>query len=342
MAPPVSILLPVHNGGNTLKECIESISLQSWEDFEVIAVDDGSTDSTPTLLKEWASIDRRVRPLTMERGGIVKALNFGLEACRGRFVARMDADDTMNPERLTLQMEHFGSKGDVDILGTLVTLWGDSPVSLGVKRYEEWTNSLVTHEEITSDIFRESPIVHPTFFLERKLYNELGGYRETPWPEDYDLLQRANGRGKRFGKVPRSLLCWRDSPTRLVRTDRRCSRDFMFRGKIHFLLERKPSLRDSGAVIVGTGSSGRKVAGALEEEGAFVFAFVDNKSGPPGRRVRGTRAYGFEGPIPAHFWGSLEGVPILLCIENSGGQDMIKESLEESILAQGHDYFVMI
>ncbi len=342
MAPDVSILLPVHNGEDTLEACLLSISLQTWEDFEVIIVDDGSTDRTPRILTEWARRDGRIRPLTMERGGVVKALNYGLAACRGSYVARMDADDTMHPERLTWQVRHFESEEDVDILGSLVTIWGDLPLSAGVKRYEKWTNSLVTHEEITGDIFVESPIVHPTFFLERTLYEELGGYRDTPWPEDYDLLQRAYTRGKRFGKVPRTLLWWRDSPTRLVRTDRRCSREFMFRGKVHFLLQKEPSLRAKGSVIVGTGSSGRKVARSLKEEGVWVGAFVDDKTGPPGRTVMGARAYGFKGPIPATFWESLEGLPILLCIENRGERDKITGSLHEFGLTRGRDYFVMI
>jgi len=98
--PAVSVLLPCYNVAGTLSEALDSLVSQTFADFEVIAVDDGSSDMTAAILEEWASRDSRFRLLSQLHGGIIPALNAGLAVCRVPYVARMDADDRCQPERL--------------------------------------------------------------------------------------------------------------------------------------------------------------------------------------------------------------------------------------------------
>ena len=102
-APLVSVLMPVRNDARTLPECLTDLAAQTLRDWELVVVDDGSTDDSPALLKSWADRDARLRIFTTPPQGIVPALNTGLAECRGRFIARMDADDRMRPERLERQ-----------------------------------------------------------------------------------------------------------------------------------------------------------------------------------------------------------------------------------------------
>ena len=99
-APPaISVLMPVHNGELTLAEAIQSILAQTFRDFELIAVDDGSTDSSPTILRKFAARDGRIRVISRPNTGIAGALNDAIELATGEFVARMDADDVSMPNR---------------------------------------------------------------------------------------------------------------------------------------------------------------------------------------------------------------------------------------------------
>ncbi|HBI28684.1 MAG TPA: glycosyl transferase family 2, partial [Deltaproteobacteria bacterium] len=102
-APLVSVLMPVRNDARILPECLTDLAAQTLRDWELVVVDDGSTDDSPALLKSWADRDARLRIFTTPPQGIVPALNTGLAECRGRFIARMDADDRMRPERLERQ-----------------------------------------------------------------------------------------------------------------------------------------------------------------------------------------------------------------------------------------------
>lgn len=92
-APDVSVLLPCYNAAETLAECLNSLAEQTYEDFEVVCVDDGSTDRTPELLADWCAKDPRFIQLPIEHGGVIEAANAGLARCRGEIIVRMDADD---------------------------------------------------------------------------------------------------------------------------------------------------------------------------------------------------------------------------------------------------------
>ena len=121
--PSVSILLPVYNAAKTLDETLHSIAAQSMASFEVVAVDDGSTDDSSEILKAWAKRDKRFKPIFSEHHGIVEAPNRGLRYCRGSYVARMDADDRMHVDRLKKQADLLDASPGVSVVTCLVEMF---------------------------------------------------------------------------------------------------------------------------------------------------------------------------------------------------------------------------
>src|SRR5688572_5358734 len=116
-APPVSVVLPVYNGQQYIHEAVSSIQNQSFQDFEFLIVDDGSTDDTPAILQEFARRDDRIRLYHQENSGLISSLNRMCRVARGLYIARMDADDISLPNRLRRQIDYLDSHSDVGIVG---------------------------------------------------------------------------------------------------------------------------------------------------------------------------------------------------------------------------------
>lgn len=273
-SPPVSVLLPVRDGEEHLPEAIASIEEQSFADFEVVAVDDGSTDSTYEILSAWASRDVRVHVLEAEPTGIVGALERARADAKGGYLARMDADDISEPNRFQAQFDLLEARQDLAIVGCGVEYFPRDSVRDGALRYEAWMNTPITPHDIEREIFVECPLAHPAFFMRASAVAEVGGYRDLGWPEDYDLVLRLWRAGGGLGKVPELLLRWREGPNRLSRTDPRYSPDAFRRCRVHHLVRSFPSL-SGGVVIWGAGPVGKSLSRALAEEGVPVRAFAE-------------------------------------------------------------------
>ena len=140
--PEVSILMPCFNVMKTVDETITSLLEQTFHRFELVAVDDGSTDGTLVRLNRWVESDARVRVLPVEHGGIIPALNAGLDVCRAPLVARMDADDRAHPDRLAKQKAHLDAHPETALVGTLVEGFPTGSVREGFKIYIDWLNHL--------------------------------------------------------------------------------------------------------------------------------------------------------------------------------------------------------
>ncbi len=286
MTPRLSVLLPVRNGVPRLEAALQSLASQTFTDFEVLAVDDGSTDATPEILARWADREPRIRVLRQEPRGIVGALERARSAARGRLLARMDADDEALPERLERQVELLDAHPEIVACGTGVEHAPREGLTDGALRYEAWINGLVTPEEIERDLFVECPLPHPTFLLRADAVAAVGGYRDEGWPEDYDLLFRLREAGGRLGKVDEVLLRWWDEPDRLSRTHPAYSLDAFRRCKVHFL-RRTLLVGRSGAVLWGAGPTGKAFSRVLREAGVRLVAWIDVDPGKVGQEIHG-------------------------------------------------------
>jgi GT2 family glycosyltransferase len=289
--PPLSVLLPVRDGGVHLDEAIDSLEQQSFGEFEVLAVDDGSTDDSLEKLRAWASRDARVTVIEQAAQGIVAALEAGRALARGRYLARMDADDVSAPTRFARQYEWMESRSELSLCGCRVEYFPREHVRGGALWYEAWINSTSTREEVAREIFVECPIAHPTFFMRAEAVAAVGGYQERGWPEDYDLVFRLWRAGGGLGVVPEKLLSWREGEGRLSRTDPRYSPNAFRRCKAHYLLEAFPRLAE-GALIWGAGPVGKALARELVERGAKLSAFAEVNPRKIGQQIYGAPVLG--------------------------------------------------
>ncbi len=320
-APPLSVILPVRNGVQFLEEALASLEGQTFPDFQVLAVDDGSTDGTREILREAAGRDRRFQVLTQEPKGIVAALELARSRARGRYLARMDADDLALPGRFRRQMDLMTTDRRIVACGTGVTYFPPEKVREGARRYETWINGLTSHEAMEGDLFVECPLPHPTLLLRAEAVEVAGGYRNLGWPEDYDLVFRLWEGGGRLAKVPEVLLRWREGEGRLSRTHGAYSEESFRRCKVHFL-RRFHLWEGKGLVVWGAGPVGKAFARELLRQGGTLVAFVDLDPRKVGQRVHGVPV------IPPEDVDRVRGSFCVAAVGQEGVRQEIREALE--------------
>jgi glycosyltransferase involved in cell wall biosynthesis len=332
--PLISVLLPVRDAGAFLDQCMASIGRQTLEDFEVVAVDDGSTDGSGEVLDEWAAGDPRVRVVHREQEGLVATLNAGLELCRAPFVARMDADDISHPRRFELQIAEMEDLPWVGVVSCLVRHFPWHGVGEGYRIYEGWLNSLSTPEAIGRERFVESPVAHPSVLVRRQAYDLVGGYHDTEWAEDYDLWLRLLEARVSVSKVDRYLYFWREHTERLTRVDGRYSVENFLRCKAKYLLS-GPLAGCRRVVVWGAGQTGRRLSKHLLRGGAPIEAFVDIDPEKIGGTLR-------EKPIIdpddlSMLMGS--DTIILAAVGSRGARELIRRRLNAVGLREGREYW---
>ncbi len=324
----VQVLMPVRDAARSVERAARSILGQSFEDLTLVAVDDGSADETPLILERLAEEDRRVVALRRPRGGLVPALNHGLEHCPGPFVARMDGDDWSTPDRLARQLELLAC--GFDLVGTRVRIVDGGE---GFERYARWQNALLDHDTITREIFVESPLAHPSLMFRRALLDTLGGYADPTWPEDYDLLLRAYAQGARFGKTRECLLDWYDHPTRASRVQERYRERAFVECKAHYMHRLLFAKSQRRCVLWGAGKVGKWLGSGLLARGVEIERYVDIDRRKIGRTRRG---------IPVTSPDDLRPDPnrvLVAAVGAAGARPLIRARAEELGFREGSDFF---
>lgn len=208
-APAVSILMGVYNADRYLGEVIDSLLGQTWLDFEMIVVDDGSTDRSPEILEEYAKRDSRIRILTQQNQGVGRAVNRALELARGKYIARADADDYSYPQRLEKQVAFMEANPGVVAAGARVMLVDPLGIPIGPHPMAS------SHEVIEAELLKGngSAVCQPSVMLRRDALLRVGGY-DPKWrvTEDLDLFLRLAEIGK-LENMPEILVNWRQHLT---------------------------------------------------------------------------------------------------------------------------------
>jgi len=334
--PSVSVLLPCYNAARTLAEALDSLACQTLRDFEIVCVEDGSTDETRELLSAWQERDSRLKVFYQPHAGIITALNAGLQVCSAPIVARMDADDRAYPERLRLQAAYLDCHPEVDVVSCRVAGFPDGELREGFRIYIEWLNGLLSDEQIRREIFVESPLPHPSVAFRRDAVLRAGGYEEHGWAEDYDLWLRLYLAGCHFAKLPDFLLDWREHPARLTRSDGRYSLENFLRLKAFYLL--RGPLRGRDALILwGAGMVGRRLGKQLLRLGAPLTAYIDIDPRKIGSRRHGKPILAPEG-LP-DCWRSCQNPVLLAAVGARGARQLIRMRLEALGLREGQDWW---
>ncbi len=275
----ISVVLPARNAAACLPAALESLAAQTFTDFEVLAVNDGSDDggATRAAITAQTARDARFRLVDQPHGGIVSALNAGLAAARGSVIARMDADDVCHPDRLRLQWRHLDAHPELGLVSCRARFGGDPDAARGYLAHLDWANRLLSPEALRLGVFRESPLPHPTVMFRRELLHRLGGYRQGDFPEDYELWLRWLDAGVRMEKLPQALLTWNDPPGRLSRTDRRYDPEAFHRIKAGYLARLLADINPHhpDVIVAGAGRVTRRRAGHLLDHGIRIAAWLD-------------------------------------------------------------------
>ena len=331
--PRVSILLPCRNAQETLPACIDSIRRQTFDQFEVIAVDDHSEDQTDALLRQAAMDDIRFRFLRSPQPGLVPTLNYGLDQARCDLVARMDADDLMHPRRLELQTAHLQDNPGVDLLGSRVRGFPEGVLTDGFIEYLRWQNACIAETVIRNDIYLESPLAHPSVMFRRTVIRAAGGYLNGDFPEDYELWLRLFHRDIRIEKLPQTLLDWRDDPNRTSRRDPRYSRQSFDKLRARYLIQDQRLVANRDKIVIwGAGRVTRKRARHLLERGIRPVAWVDIDPNKIGNRLDRI-------PVVEPTWLRRRDKPFVLnFVAVHGARECIEADLHRMNYRKGDDY----
>ena len=268
----VSILMPVFNAQATLRECLDSIFQQSLQNFEIIAVDDFSSDDSVSLMQSYD--DPRIRIIKNKNKGIVPALNTGLLHCRSDYVARMDADDVMHPQRLQKQYEVLQQDDGITLCATQAKKFPEEIIRAGYIEYMRWQNACLSMQDIKNQIYIESPFAHPSVMFRKQRIIAAGAYRDGEFAEDYELWLRLFHDEHKMMKLDEVLLDWRESDGRLSRTSSRYSQTAFEKLRAYYLAK-DARLQGREIVFWGAGRKTRQRAQHLIDNGIKPSAWID-------------------------------------------------------------------
>ncbi|MBK8702565.1 MAG: glycosyltransferase family 2 protein [Saprospiraceae bacterium] len=261
----ISILLPVYNAGDYLAPCLDSILAQSESNWELVAVDDCSTDQSWEVLQRYAAGNPRVRCYRNTTKGLIPALRLAFQQSKGDLITRMDDDDLMPPAKLAI-LKQIMLKNSRNCVATgLVRYFSDSALGEGYRRYEDWINYLALNQNHFSAIYKECPLPSPSWMMRREDLLDVGAFDSDTYPEDYDLCFRLYKYGKRIIAAPEVVHLWRDHPGRASRTELPYADNTFLDLKLRYFVEIDYQPQHP-LVIWGAGRKGKAAAQFLSEK----------------------------------------------------------------------------
>lgn len=268
----VSILLPVKNGAQYISECIDSVINQSLHDWELIVVDDHSKDKTSEMVRKYVDMDPRIKIFSNSGSGVINALSTGLRKAKGIYVTRIDHDDLMPESRLELMYnEILGSRPKTVVTG-LVKYFSDKPISTGYLKYENWINDINLNGLQWQNIYRECVIASPNWMVRKSDLDDLNGFDELKYPEDYHLVLKWYQNNFTIKCIPDVTLLWREHQERTSRNSDNYSQIAFFNIKVKEFLDHE----DNGYTLVLWGSSAKgKLTASLLKESRREFLWMD-------------------------------------------------------------------
>lgn len=330
--------MPTRNSAKTLVGAINSILNQDFTDFEFVIVDHLSEDESPALLSDFSQSDDRIRVHRCE-GSFVEAANLAWQKARGSLIARMDADDVASPDRLRQQVVFLDKHPHLAGCGSLVRILRRGPdgkthaADEGYQRYESWVNSVISPDDILAQRFVDSPLPNPTAMIRRSVLEQLGGYEDPTWAEDYDFWLRLLEKGFQLGKVALPLLDWYDAPDRSTRNIPRYTLTKFQEAKAHFL-SRLPRVQSEGVVLCGAGPIGKEMSRFLTARQIRIQAFLEVNKRQIGNQIEGVPI------LDSKALSEFRGKSITLgAVGQPGARKRIQTLVEEFGFVEGTDFF---
>lgn len=334
--PLLSVVMPCYQAGSSVARAIESIQNQSFREWELIVVDDGSTDNSLLEINRLAKNDKRINVHSQDHQGVVVASNAGFSLAKGSYIARMDSDDVSRPQRLERQLAMLESNSGLGAVSCLAHFAGNPVTAGGYAHHVQWTNRCVTPEQIELQRFVDLPVPHPTLMYRRSLIEQFGAYRNGDFPEDYELFLRWLSHGVKIGKVEEELYDWHDPPTRLSRRDSRYDMAAFHASKAPYLAQAIAAAGTSGRElwIWGAGRPARKCARPLEQSWKPASGFIDIDPQKIGRNIQGRPVVADDNLPPT------KQAVIVSYVGTRGAREKIQAYLLKSGRIEGRDFWL--
>lgn len=329
--PLVSILIPYKNTAVFLSECLNSIKDQTYANWEVIAINDHSTDNSLQLVQNFAKSDQRIKFFQNSGEGIIEALRLAYDKSKGHFITRMDSDDRMAEEKIQVLVESLQKHGTGHLAVGQVRYFSERGISNGYERYEKWLNELTAEGNNYTEIYKECVVPSPCWMAFRADLDSCGAFLPNRYPEDYDLTFRFYEKGLKCIPCDTLLHHWRDYDTRTSRTSEHYAQNYFLDIKLHYFLKLDRDTNRS-LVIWGAGNKGKAIAKGLQNLQIDFVWLCDNP------KKIGKSIYG-QGLHHYSLLEQLEHPQSIITVANVAAQKEISNHLHKLAQRSMTDYF---
>lgn len=320
--PTISILLPTRNTAVFLKKCLNSIIGQTFQSWELLAVNDHSTDESPEILEAYAAKDNRIKVFHATEKGIINGLRLAYENSSGSYITRMDSDDIMPKDKLASMLQLLEVNGPGHLATGMVEYFSDEFLADGYLKYAEWLNQLMASDNPYSEIYKECVIPSPCWMLHRDDFERCEALRPNRYPEDYDLCFRFYKHKIKALPVKQILHYWRDSSGRTSRHDENYADNRFLQLKVDYFVELDYASEQT-LVVWGAGKKGKKIALQLKEM-SVAFVWVCNNPKKIGKDIYGVKLQSMA------YFETAPKTQLIIAVANPDDQNEIKTQLTTS------------
>lgn len=273
--PKIAVIIPFRDTVKTLSRSVTSILNQTFKDIELILINDGSTDGSRELVSEIK--DNRIKIIDLPSSGTVAALNEGIFSSKANYIALLDPYDLARNDRLQIQYNFLENNESIDVVSSKVIYIQENP-DRNIKSYIEWSNSVITNQDMYFKRFINSTILHSTIMFRKKLINTYGEFKYGKFPEDYELFLRWMDNGVTFTKLTDELTEWHDDLQRLSSRHTKYTSNAAAKLKTkYFATWFKGYFRNPPDILIwGADSSSQKKISWFENEKLEISGFIDD------------------------------------------------------------------
>jgi len=277
MEPLVSIIMAARNTEPYLEECLDSILSQTYPHWELIAINDHSTDRTPEILEAYARNDSRVKVVHSVRQKLIPALKEGYQHAKGDLINRMDSDDRMPHDKIEVLVREWLKVGKGHIIGGGTEHFVEQgEVGGGFLRYEQWLNRVAREGLHWQEIYKECVIPSHCWIIHKDDFDACEGFEPEVYPEDYDLCFRYYRAGMKIIGIDKVLHYWRDRQERISRTWEEYEDNRYYEMKLGYFFEIDRE-EDRPLVVWGAGRNGKDLVKGILQREPKVHWVCDNE-----------------------------------------------------------------
>lgn len=330
--PLVSIVMAIKDTAPYLPECLDSIIAQTYPNWELIAVNDHSSDETPEILEHYSQKDARIRVFHSDAPKLIPTLQYGYRFVKGELINRMDSDDRMPNYKLQVLVEEWlkHGKGTV-IAGGTEHFVEEGEVGEGFLKYERWLNEVAKNGTHYQEIYRECVIPSHCWIIHKEDFDSVDAFNPLVYPEDYDLCFRFYRKKLNVVGIDKILHHWRDRSNRISRTWDEYKDNRYFDLKLRFFYELDRD-RNRPLVIWGAGRNGKDMARLIQSYDDKFHWVCDNEN-KIGKDIYGVRMQHFE-----HI-STLKQPQIMIVVSSPDGKSEIQTLLNQWNLQPVKDYW---